>query len=242
MRWLVLSPHPDDAEYGAGGLLVGLRELGMETHIACFVPSGELEDDAIPSEAASIRKEEARASAELLGATLHWLVGGLLSPAGLMLRSLVRLLREIRPDVVLTPDPADRHPFHVAVTGWLEQASQIATFQTGLTEGGPDPLGHPPQILYMETFTTTQFKPDLYVNVSGWYPTARQALLQHRTGLQICPGLEYKMRAAHIWHGAAAGVLFAEGFRLARGYAQDWVSARVPLLQAVVDLNRKAGA
>ncbi|BAS27862.1 hypothetical protein LIP_2021 [Limnochorda pilosa] len=83
--------------------------------------------------------------------------------------------------MVLTPDPADRHTFHVAVTGWLEQASQIATFQTGLTEDSPDPLGYPPQVLYMETFTTTQFQPELYVNVSAWYPTARQALLQHRT-------------------------------------------------------------
>ncbi|WP_407936407.1 PIG-L family deacetylase [Limnochorda pilosa] len=74
----MLSPHPDDAEYGSGGLLAGLRELDMEAHIACFVPTGELEDAPTLSETASIRQVEARASAELLGAMLHWLEGAAL--------------------------------------------------------------------------------------------------------------------------------------------------------------------
>ena len=33
---LVLAPHPDDAEFGLGGTIVKLQEMGIEIHIAVF--------------------------------------------------------------------------------------------------------------------------------------------------------------------------------------------------------------
>ncbi len=35
-RVLILAPHPDDAEFGLGGTIAKLKEMGKEVHVAVF--------------------------------------------------------------------------------------------------------------------------------------------------------------------------------------------------------------
>jgi LmbE family N-acetylglucosaminyl deacetylase len=235
MRQVVaVSPHPDDAEYGVGGILAGLALLPeVSTAIAVFELSPEMGDPAGYGAMAEARRSEAAEAAAILGATPHWVGPGV--------EPLVRLLRTLRADLVLTVEPDDVHPHHRQVTRWVEDAVFLSTLFSA--EAGPSPpLAQPPQLAYMESFSTRGFKPDLFVDVSPWFVTARQALLAHRTGTRVCPGLEHQMRAVHARNGAAAAVPYAEGLRLARGYGQDWAGRRAWLFEILVDLFRKAAS
>ena len=68
IRVLALHAHPDDVEFQCAGTLVLLREAGCHVTIATMTPGdcGSAEHDA--ETIAAIRRDEARASAALIGA------------------------------------------------------------------------------------------------------------------------------------------------------------------------------
>ena len=68
IRVLALHAHPDDVEFQCAGTLILLREAGCHVTIATMTPGdcGSAEHDA--EAIAAIRREEARASAALIGA------------------------------------------------------------------------------------------------------------------------------------------------------------------------------
>ena len=68
IRVLALHAHPDDVEFQCAGTLILLREAVCEVTIATMTPGdcGSAEHDA--EAISAIRREEARASAGLIGA------------------------------------------------------------------------------------------------------------------------------------------------------------------------------
>ncbi len=242
MRLVVVSPHPDDAEYGAGGFILGCLSLGdVSVTVGCFEFSPEMGEPAGFAEEAAVRREEAQGAAGVLGAELRWMRRPAGSTAQDDTRELVGLFRDTQADLVVSVDPDDVHPFHARAAKSVVEAVHLSAVASAEVRQTP-PLTAPPQLLFMESFTTRHFRPDLYVDVSPWFATARQALLAHRLGTRVCPGLEHQMRASHVRHGAAGAVHYAEGFRLARGYGQDWTRSRGVVLELIARINRKAVA
>src|SRR5688500_1018338 len=68
---LTFLAHPDDAEILCGGTLVRLKEAGWEIHIATCTPGDCGTMTQTPWDISSVRTNEAKASAEMLGATYH---------------------------------------------------------------------------------------------------------------------------------------------------------------------------
>lgn len=239
MSVLVVTPHPDDAEYGCGGLIAGLVAVGIPVVVVGFTPSGELPGEGGAPADAAVRMAEGDRAAVTLGVTCRWLparhIGESLAGTG----DLVAVLRTVRPDVVITVDEDDSHPFHRAVAQWTVQAVFCSALASVDIEDS-QPLPWPPQLLFMEAFTSRRFLPDHLVNVTPWFALARRALLQHETGTAITPGLEHQMRSTHMLHGCAAAVPFAEGFKFASGYAQRWARARTRTLEMLVAVDRAA--
>src|SRR5262249_53963959 len=68
IRILAIHAHPDDVEFQCAGTLALLAKVGCHNTIATMSPGdcGSAEYDA--EEIASIRRDEARASARLIGA------------------------------------------------------------------------------------------------------------------------------------------------------------------------------
>lgn len=245
MNVAVVSPHPDDAEYGAGGLLAAIgASPDHDAHILCFPPQAELSaPDATNGHVGSARDDgrlgEAAEAARLLGVHCEAFRPRSLLDGAAALGDIVDALQRLRPDVVVTVDPDDAHPFHRQVARWVEDAVFLAQLPSG---DGPV-LPAPPQLLLMEAYTTRRFEPDVLVDVTEWFPTARRALLTHRTGVRITPGLEYQMRVSRQRHGCRAAVPFAEGFRLQHQFGQDWVASRMALFRFLAELDhQKVGA
>lgn len=126
-RALVITAHPDDVDFGAAGTVARLTDGGAAVTY-CVVTDGQAGgfDHSIPRiDMAAIRRAEQTAAAAVVGVTdlvfLGWMDGEV--EATLELRhQLTRVIRQVRPQVVITQSPElnlDRivtsHPDHLAV-------------------------------------------------------------------------------------------------------------------------------
>lgn len=126
-RALVVTAHPDDADFGAAGTLAHWSEEGVEvTLLVCTRGDQGGAPDEDMSLMAARREEEQRAASAELGVTdVRFLDGyrdGWLEPSHSLQRDIVRVIRQVRPDRILTQSPErnwDRlfasHPDHLAV-------------------------------------------------------------------------------------------------------------------------------
>ena len=133
-RALVIVAHPDDAELGCAGTVAIWTKAGAEVW-TCIVTdaSGGGPDDAedVGPEArrkiSEMRKAEQRAACEALGqagAVFLDYPDGRVEPTLDLRRDVVRLIRRLRPEIVITQSPDRRwdqffafrhHPDHLAV-------------------------------------------------------------------------------------------------------------------------------
>lgn len=110
---LVLSPHTDDGEYGAGGTIARLIEEGAEVHYVAFsAPTEEL-------------KEECARATNLLGVksmtAMNFPRRRLHEHRQDILQTLYDLDKKLKPDLILVPSRMDIHQDHNVVT---EEASR----------------------------------------------------------------------------------------------------------------------
>lgn len=128
MRVLAVGAHPDDIEFGCGGVLLGEAERGSA--ISLLVCSrGESGTHGTPAE----REAETRRAAGLLHAeSLEFLdLGGdaHLEATNAHALLLARHIRRTRPHVVLAPTTErNQHPDHAAVGSLCRDAARFARY------------------------------------------------------------------------------------------------------------------
>ena len=123
-RVLVITPHPDDAESGAGGTIAKWSSLGADIVLVVCTngDKGTSDRNVSSQQIAETRRQEQLESAEVLGLTnvvfLDHPDQGI-EFGELFRKELVREIRSHRPDIVVTIDPERkwvRHQDHF-VTG-----------------------------------------------------------------------------------------------------------------------------
>ncbi len=241
---LSVLAHPDDAEFLCAGTLARLaREHGWEVHIASMTP-GDCGSAELPAaEIAAVRRAEAARAAALIGATYHCVEERdlLLFYGEGPLERVTRLLRQVRPRVVLTHAPADYLLDH-EVTSTLARAAAFAApvpnFLAG--RGLPPPLAHVPHLYYCDPIEGKDalgrpVEPSFRVDVSGVIDLKAAMLSAHasqRDWLLKQHGMDHYVGSMRDWcaaRGREAGVAFAEGFRQhqGHGYPQDGLLQRL---------------
>ena len=132
---LVVSPHPDDAELGLGGTLARVKGEGHSTAIIDLT-QGEAATKGTPE----LRRQEAAAAAEVLKLdvrrNLGWPDSRIFDSEDKRLQ-LARVLRELKPRVVIAPHPNDRHPDHVAAAQIVPAAVHLAGLKNTPLSGEP---------------------------------------------------------------------------------------------------------
>jgi len=114
---MVVTPHPDDAEFGVAGTVARWVKEGKDViYVVCT--DGEKGTDDInlkPAQLARIREQEQLAAARLLGVRevifLHHEDQGLEDTPDFR-KEIVRLIRIYRPDIMVTADPYRRYVWH----------------------------------------------------------------------------------------------------------------------------------
>jgi N-acetylglucosamine malate deacetylase 1 len=124
---LVFGAHPDDIEFGCGGVIALETRAGREAHfVVCS--RGEAATHGTPEE----REAEARKAAALLGATIEFIE--LDGDAHLELCTahaikLAGIIRQIRPKTVLAPTPVEnQHSDHTRLGQLVRDAARLARY------------------------------------------------------------------------------------------------------------------
>lgn len=137
-RALVIAAHPDDADFGAGGLIASWTAAGCEVTV-CVVTDGDSGgfDASVPREdVPGIRRDEQRAAADLLGVRECVFLG---RPDGWVVvdrdlrLELARTIRRVRPEVVVTHAPERNYRFV-----YLYHPDHLATGAAALAAVYPD--------------------------------------------------------------------------------------------------------
>ena len=225
---LAFGAHPDVVEIGAGGILAKHAQAGRRT-VICDLTEAELSSNGT----VEIRREEARRAGEILGLASRINLG--FPDRGLggreQIEAMTRVIRRLRPRVVLAPYPKDRHPDHVAA-GWMVKE---AVFDAGirkldLGEGLPS---HRVERLYYYFINDVE-RAQLLVDISGVYERKEAAILAYRSQFLREEGeVETPLNQPHylamirgraqLW-GQQIGVDFAEGLAPERPLSVEWLA------------------
>lgn len=223
-RVIAVYAHPDDPDVSSGGTLARWADAGAEVHVVLVArgDKGSPEPGADPYALASQRAAESTAAASLLGVTAVHQLGrfdGEFENDEALRRELVRVLRQVRPDVLLCPDPLAvffgehyyNHRDH-RIVGFaaLDAASPAAASPLYFPEEGP---AWQVEIAYL----SGSLEANVHVDVSSTIAKKVAAVLCHETQLgpdasRFRPVIEGRAAEA----GRVAGVAFAESFRRIR--------------------------
>ena len=220
---LAVFAHPDDTESACGGTLARWAEAGasIAVVICCSGDKGSSDAKAKPAALARRRAKEAAAAMAALGVaaplSLNHPDGSIDETRRQQIRAeVVGVIREVRADVVVCPDPTAvlfgqhyvNHRDHREV-GWA--VLDAAAHEAGLPHYWPDKgAPHQPSELWL----AGTLEPDTWVDISGNLETKAGALMCHESQLDE-PGewLRRMVERRAESDGRAAGVAYAEGFR-----------------------------
>ena len=124
---LAFGAHPDDIEFGCGGVVAKETRAGRAAHFV-ICSRGEAASHGTPAR----RVAEAKKSAALLGATVEFIE--LDGDAHLEVRvahaiKLAGILRHVRPGVVLAPSLVEnQHPDHAKLGQLARDAARLARY------------------------------------------------------------------------------------------------------------------
>jgi LmbE family N-acetylglucosaminyl deacetylase len=241
---LSVLAHPDDAEFLCAGALIRLgREHGWAIHIASLTPGDCGSLDLPPDEIAALRRAEGARAAALIGAKFHCLEERDLRIfyADGPLEKVVRLLRAVRPRLLLTHSPADYLLDHETTSALARAAAFAAAAPNCFADRGHSPpLDRIPYLYYCDPIEGKdalggRIGPSLTIDVGAVIDLKAAMLAAHasqRDWLYQRHGMDHYVESMRAWgahRGRAAGAAFGEGYRqhLGHSYPQDDLLGRL---------------
>ncbi|WP_308249708.1 PIG-L deacetylase family protein [Sphaerisporangium fuscum] len=126
---LVVTAHPDDVDFGAAGTIATFTDKGVQV-VYCIVTDGDaggFDRELDHGGMAALRRSEQTEAAKLVGVNDVRFLGykdGSVEPTLGLRRDIARVIRQVRPDRVITSTPernyariGPSHPDHRAVGG-----------------------------------------------------------------------------------------------------------------------------
>lgn len=227
-RAVVVFAHPDDAEFGTAGTVAGWTKAGTDVVYVCVTDgsAGSNEPGVVREELREIRREEQEAACEVLGVgecVFLDLPDGAVEPTLELRRDITRVVRRVRPDVLVAPDPTRywdeertyvNHPDHRAVgqacMAVVNPDSSTRPQFPELLDEGLEPFEIPH--LWIPTY---EGDADTFIDISDTMETKIQALRCHKSQIHDWPVDEWIGERAGQ-RGAAHGMEYAESFRTFR--------------------------
>lgn len=120
LDFLVIAPHPDDAELGMGGTIATMLSQGMRVGVLDLT-----DGEPTPHGSVRLREQETAQATQILGLTWRGNAGlpnRALEPTLAARELLASFIRMLRPRWLFAPHWEDAHPDHVAATSLVEAA------------------------------------------------------------------------------------------------------------------------
>lgn len=231
---LVISCHPDDVEIACAGTLLKCKERGDRV-VVCHLCSGNLGHEIIqPDELAQMRAKEAITAGSLGGIEVMW--GGfddldIYDNNKEARDKVVKVIREVDPDFIITHDPDDYMPDHVAVSKLAFDASFAATVPHYPCDAKGAARLVP--IYYMDTLCGVNFNPTEYVDVTPYIDKKLEMLECHASQIvwmRDHDGIDFPdmVKVCSRYRGFQCGADYAEGFKQCQVYLKGTTKRLLP--------------
>jgi LmbE family N-acetylglucosaminyl deacetylase len=220
-RALAVYAHPDDAEVSCGGTLARWATAGARVEVVVCTQGdkGSSDPSVDPAELAERRRGEAKDAGTVLGVHAHHFLDhsdGEFENTSAVREALVAIVRAVKPDVVVCPDPEAaffgqsyfNHRDH-RVVGWatLDAVASAAGNPHYFPDAGPP---HQVECVYL----SGTLAPEVWIDITDAVDIKAEALLRHRSQVgETAEWLRTAVRERAEQAGRAAGVDYAEGFR-----------------------------
>jgi LmbE family N-acetylglucosaminyl deacetylase len=218
---LAVYAHPDDSEVSCGGTLARWAAAGCRVHVVVCTrgDKGSSDPTVKPDQLAKKRAKEVAAAGKVLGVAGHDLLGhndGELENDLALRGRLVTIIRRVKPEVVVCPDPTavffgqsyfNHHDHREIGFATLDAVSPAAASPHYFPQAGD---AHAVSCVYL----SGTLEADVWVDISDSLDVKAEALLCHQSQLgETAEWLRLFVRDRAEQGGRQAGVAYAEGFR-----------------------------
>ena len=233
---LAVGAHPDDIELSCAGTL--LREISNGKKVAILdLTKGELGTRGN----GETRIREAAASAQILGIDVRLNLGfkdGFFINDEIHIKEVVKIIRLLKPRVVLCNAVDDRHPDHSRAASLIKDAcfyAGLVKFKTEY-EGIQQEVHRPKAVHHYVQFK--YIRPDFLIDISEFHETKMKSIFAYKSQFHNPESKEPEtlissqgfldfIEARMIEYGRILGVKYAEGF----------TTTRIPGIESLSDLK-----
>lgn len=219
-----VGAHPDDLDFLAGGSLAKFAASGADVHYLILTDgsNGTAKQDLAATQLVAMRRAEQDAAAAATGAVSSEFLNykdGELEVTLALKKDIVRIIRILKPDTVITFDPSllyyaprdfINHPDHRAAG----QATLDAIFPLARDHlSFPDLQAEGYEPHKVKTVLLSNFeKQDFFIDITDTIDAKIAALTAHASQMPNMATVEQTVRNTAAQTGAILGTPYAEGF------------------------------
>ena len=231
---LCISCHPDDMEVACAGTLLKCKARGDRV-VVCHMSSGNLGHVIIPPDELTVmRAKEAKTSGALGGFEVVY--GGfndldIYADNKEARDKVVKVIKEVNPDFIITHAPNDYMPDHTAVSKLVFDACFAATLPN--YDVGVEGCARLVPVYYMDTVAGVNFNPTEYVDVTEYIDKKLEMLECHASQIvwmRDHDGIDFPdmIRTCSRYRGYQCGADYAEGFTQCQVYLKGTTKRYLP--------------
>jgi LmbE family N-acetylglucosaminyl deacetylase len=219
-RVMVVTAHPDDSEFGAGGTVAKMVREGREVTYVVVTSGdkGSSDRTMTPERLARIREEEQRHAARTLGVERVEFLGypdGEVEDTRDLRRDVCRQIRRWRPDLVIAQNPhrtnnlyASHRDHRITAGVVLDCVYPLARDHMSFPELMPEHEPHKVREIYLMQWEA----PHVVVDITDTIDLKLKALACHASQIADFPGVERRVRERARELGKPPGYAYAEAF------------------------------
>lgn len=221
----VILAHPDDPEFFCGATIARWVEHGHKViyYLLTCGDKGTKDRNLDEKALCTSRQQEQKQAAGVLGVGevnfLHY-PDGYLNPDLELRKSVTRVIRQVKPDIVVTCDPQNlfmgenriNHPDHraagqVVIDAVFPAARDHLYFPELLNEENLEPH------MVNEIWASLPVKPNVEIDVTEYWDKKIQAILQHKSQIGDATQLIERMKNRFVEGSTLENPRYIESFR-----------------------------
>ena len=219
-RVMIVTAHPDDSEFGAGGTVAKLAREGKEVTYVVVTDGSKGSGDRTmtPARLAEIRKEEQSNDARMLGVERVVFLGYVdseIEDTRDLRRDVTREIRRWRPDLIITQNPhrtynlyASHRDHRITAGVVLDCVYPLARDSMAFPELLPEFEPHKVREVHVMAWES----PDIVVDITDAMDLKLKALTCHASQFEDFARVEVRVRERSAALGQARGYAYAESF------------------------------
>lgn len=222
---LGVAAHPDDFEFGIAGTIAKWVKDGCEAYYLILTNGnkGSSDRNLLPEEVQKMRQQEQRIAAEILGLKNVFFCDyedGLLEVTPQLKKDIVRIIRQVKPEVVITMDPT---AFYSLRRGMINHSDHRAVGQATIDAVFPlarDCLSFPELIknenlephMVSTLLLTNLENQNYFIDISEEFDIKLKALAAHKSQIPDFSAAQARITSSGSELGAKVGAKYAEGY------------------------------